>query len=343
MFLLLFFIILSVGISFLCSLLESVFLSTSSAYIDVALLDKKKSGALLLKLQANADQALAAILTLNTVANTIGAVGVGAQVSKIYGNQFIAFSSIILTLVILFIAEIIPKTVGTANWKKLAPFCSYITTALIYILFPVVFIIGKIQKILNPVKNTITRAEMIATASISAKEGEIKTQESQVIANLLSLKNIMVSEIMTPRTVLKSFEENESVFQVLQKEPKLHFSRIPIYKDNLDNVSGLLHKYDLLHASSEDKDSLKMKELMKPIHVIPEHTPVSAALDQFIKKREHLFLVVDEYGSTAGIVTLEDAIETLLGVEIVDELDPVQDMRELASQQWKDKKRNIKP
>lgn len=340
MFFLLFFIILSIGVSFLCSLLESVFLSTSSAYIDVAVLEKKKSGLILFKLQANTDKALAAILTLNTVANTIGAVGIGAQISKMYGNQFVAFGSVVLTLVILFIAEIIPKTLGAANWKRLAPLCSYITSALIYILFPLVFIIGKIQKVLNPIKNTITREEMIATASISAKEGEIKIQESQVIANLLSLENIMVSEIMTPRTVLKSFEESETVINILKKENKLRFSRIPIYKNNLDNITGLLHKYDLLHASSDDKDNLQMKKLMKPIHIIPEHTPVSAALDQFIKKREHLFLVVDEYGSTAGIVTLEDTIETLLGVEIVDELDPVQDMRELASEQWKEKKKN---
>lgn len=337
--LLIFYILLSIGISFLCSLLESVLLSTSSAYINVAILEKKKSGHLLANLQNNTDQALAAILTLNTVANTIGAVGVGAQVLKVYGSQFIALSSIALTFSILFIAEIIPKTLGAANWKKLAPSCAYMTKSLIYILFPLVFMIGKLQKFLNPHKNTITREEMIATASISAKEGEIKPQESQVISNLLSLENIMVSEIMTPRTVLKSFEETQTVVGVLEKESKLRFSRIPIYKNNLDNVSGLLHKYDLLHASSEDKDNLTMKDLMKPIHVVPEHTPVSAALDQFIKKREHLFLVVDEYGSTAGIVTLEDAIETLLGVEIVDELDPVQDMRELASQQWKEKKR----
>lgn len=337
--LLIFYILLSIGISFLCSLLESVLLSTSSAYINVALLEKKKSGKILVNLQSNIDQALAAILTLNTVANTIGAVGVGAQVLKVYGSQFIALSSIILTFIILFFSEIIPKTLGAANWKKLAPTCAYLTQSLIYILFPLVFIIGKLQKLLNPHKNTITREEMIATANISAEEGGIKAQESQVISNLLSLENINVSEIMTPRTVLKSFEETETVMGVLKKESKLRFSRIPIYKDNLDNVTGLLQKYDLLHASSEDKDDLQMKELMKPIHVIPEHTPVSAALDQFIKKREHLFLVVDEYGSTAGIVTLEDAIETLLGVEIVDELDPVQDMRELASQQWRDKKK----
>lgn len=338
--LLIFYIFLSIGVSFVCSLLESVLLSTSSAYINVAILEKKKSGKLLSHLQSNTDQALAAILTLNTVANTIGAVGVGAQVLKVYGSEFIAFSSVILTFIILFVSEIIPKTLGTANWKKLAPACSYVTQGLIYALFPLVFIIGKLQKLLNPHKNTITREEMIASANISAKEGEIKIQESRVISNLLSLKNIMVSEIMTPRTVLKSFEETESVMGVLKKQSKLHFSRIPIYKEHLDNVSGLLHKYDLLHASSEDKDNLQMKELMKPIHVIPEHTPVSAALDQFITKREHLFLVVDEYGSTAGIVTLEDAIETLLGVEIVDELDPVQDMRELASRQWKEKKKN---
>ncbi|MBE8162381.1 MAG: HlyC/CorC family transporter [Bdellovibrionaceae bacterium] len=337
--LLIFYILLSIGISFLCSLLESVLLSTSSAYINVAILEKKKSGPLLVHLQNNTDKALAAILTLNTVANTIGAVGVGAQVLKIFGSEVIAFSSITLTLVILFVSEIIPKTLGTAKWKKLAPYCAYITNALIYLLFPLVFVIGKLQKFLNPHKNTITREEMIATANISAEEGEIKAQESLVISNLLSLDNVMVSEIMTPRTVLKSFEETETVENILKKEAKLRFSRIPIYKDNLDNITGLLHKYDLLHASSEDKDTLKMHELMKPIHVVPEHTPVSAALDQFIKKREHLFLVVDEYGSTAGIVTLEDAIETLLGVEIVDELDPVQDMRALASKQWKEKKR----
>ena len=340
--LLVFYILFTLLVSFLCSLLESVLLSVTPAYIAVSLKEKKKSAKLFEKFKSRMDEPLAAILSLNTIANTLGAAGVGAETFKLFGSAFVAIISALLTFSILLFSEILPKTLGATRWKQFAGFCAYTIQGLIYIMYPLIYISSLVRGLFyKKGGEKITREEMIATAHLSQKGGDIRPQETRVIQNLLQLEKMKVSEIMTPRTVVKAFDWNRTVDDVMKQEKTLRFSRMPVYDSDLDNVKGLLHRYEVLNAYSMDAEMTSLKKLMTPIHAIPEKASVLAALNQFIQRKEHLFLVLDEYGSTAGIVTLEDAIETLLGVEIIDELDSVADMRELASKRWKEKKQSV--
>lgn len=337
--LLVIYIFFSVSISFACSLMESVILSVSPAYMMIAAKKGRRSGQILQELKSQIDRPLAAILTANTVANTVGAAAVGAEIHSLYGNEFVAVGSVLLTLVILIFSEIIPKTMGTMYWKTLAPMCSYTIRALIIVTYPFVLLSEGLRGLLGRrPAHRMTREEMIMTAEMGANEGTLHPKESHVIRNLLMLDKVKVSDIMTPRSVIFAFEEGKTVGEVMSEHLPLRFSRIPIYNENLDNIIGMTHRYKLMEAASHDHDSVTIEKLMSPIHTIPEGVSVAAALDQFIKRREHIFLVVDDYGTTSGLVSLEDAVETLLGVEIVDELDSVTDMRQYARELWRDRK-----
>lgn len=334
--------LLAIVVSFFCSLLEAVMLSVSPAYIALAVKSGKRYGKILQTLKAQIDRPLAAILTLNTVSHTVGAAGVGAQVHVIWGDGFTAITSGILTFFILVFSEIIPKTVGASNWKALAPLCAYLTRALIFVMYPFVLFSEFLYRLLSRGDEfTVTREEMIVTAEMGALEGAIRRKESTIIRNLLMLDAIKVADIMTPRSVMCAFEDDNSVGQIMEKFKPIRFSRIPVFKDDLDHVLGMVHRYKVLEAYSQDLDDLAISKLMTPLHSIPENISVGAALDQFIKRKEHIFLVVDEYGSTTGLVSLEDAIETLLGVEIVDEFDSVADMRQYALEQWRERKQKL--
>lgn len=336
---------LSVTISFLCSLLESVILSTSHAYVAVNAKKDRPSGLILKEFRGNIDRPLAAILTLNTIANTLGAAGVGAQVLHLYGDKYVALVSSILTLTILIFSEIIPKTLGASHWKTLAPFCAHTTRVLIVVTYPFVFLLEFLSQYLKKDSKTqITREEMIETAEMGATDGTLRRKESLIIKNLLMLSNVYVHDIMTPRSVVTAFSSNSTVKEVMSLYQPIRYSRIPVYEGSLDNILGVVHRYKILENSSRDNHDVSMKELMTPVHSIPEDVPVSASLDQFIQRQEHVFIVVDDYGSTIGIVTLEDAIETLLGVEIVDEFDSVADLRQHALEQWQNrKKQRVEP
>ncbi len=333
------FVLLAVLVSFLCSLLEAVILSISAPYIAVSVKQGKRSGRILKELKSQIDRPLAAILTLNTVSHTVGAAGVGAQVHKIYGDGFVTISSALLTLTILIFSEIIPKTLGASNWKSLAPFAAYVTLGLIYAMYPFVWLSEKLYGWLSPDReNSLTREEMIMSAEISASEGGIRPKESAIIKNLLMLDNIKVMDIMTPRAVIYALEKGQLVGEIIESHRPIRFSRIPVFVDDLDHIEGIVHRYKILEASSHDMDNISINSMITPVHSIPENISVAAALDQFIKRREHVFIVVDEYGSTTGLVSLEDAIETLLGVEIVDEFDSVADMRQYALDLWRERK-----
>jgi CBS domain containing-hemolysin-like protein len=334
------YLFLAVFVSFLCSLLEAVLLSISPSFLALKAKEKKNFGIILQKMKEDVDRPLAAILTLNTIAHTIGAAGVGAQVQTIYGDQFVAIGSAILTFVVLIFSEIIPKTVGASNWQSLAPFTAYTLRFLMSALFPIVFFTEKISDLFGGGKiHKLTREEMIVTAEIGADHGTLKKKESNIIKNLLMLDNIYVYDIMTPRSVMMSLDGNFTVAQVMEKYKPIRYSRIPVFEGDLDNVQGMVHRYEILEAFSNDLDDKKMLELITPIHTVPENISVSACLDQLIHRNEHIFLTVDDYGSTTGLVTLEDAIETLLGVEIVDEFDSVADLRAYALEQWKKRKK----
>lgn len=340
--LLILYILFAVSVSFICSLLEACFLSITPVYIQSQYKKNKKFASILKTLKSNVNRPLSAILTINTIANTIGAVGVGSQVLLLFGSGYVALASGFLTFIILIFSEIIPKTLGASYWRKLAPFCAYTVNMLISVTYPFVWISEKIHTLLsNTSYPSVTREEFITSAEIGASTGVIGHKESDIIVNLLQIPSTKVSEIMTPRPVILAFDQEQTVEQVIKNNKTISFSRVPIYKDNLDAVEGIVHRYKIFEAMSTGASSTQLKEYRVPVHVIPESISVAAALDQFIKRKEHIFLVVDEYGVTTGILTLEDVIETILGVEIVDELDDVEDLRKLAEDKWKKRKQQL--
>ncbi len=289
--------------------------------------------------KANMHRPLSAILAINTIANTVGAAGVGAQVHVLYGSAYVAVASGILTFIILIFSEIIPKNLGAAHWRSLAPFCTYAIKVLIYITSPFVWMSEKISRILSKkVTASLTKEEMLATVEMAASTGVITQKESYIMTNLLSLSTIKVSEIMTPRSVIFTLDRNMTIDEVLRKHKNINFSRIPVFNNNMDSIEGIVHRYKIFEAQSLGLSSMRLSEYQVPIHVIPEHISVAATMDQLIKRKEHIFLVVDEYGMAVGLVTLEDAVETILGVEIVDELDSVEDLRKLAIEKWQKRK-----
>ncbi len=338
--LLIFYLVLAVGMSFLCSLLESVILSSSPAYVAVQKKQGKPFAKILAHQKEHIDRPLAAILTLNTIAHTVGAAGVGAQVLRIWGEPAVAMGSGILTFVILVFSEIIPKTLGAVHWKKLSAFCAYTVRALIVVTYPFVWLSEKIHDLIDSEgkSRVTTREEMIVTAEMGADEGSIRPKESAVIRNLLMLDKITVADIMTPSSVIFGLDATTTIGQVFREHKMIRFSRIPIYTENMDKIDGIVHRYKLMEAYNQDLDDMPVSKFSTQIHAIPEDVPVSAALDQFIKRKEHIFLVVGEYGTTEGLVSLEDVIETLLGVEIVDEFDSVEDMRKYARELWEARK-----
>jgi CBS domain containing-hemolysin-like protein len=336
--------VLALGTSFLCSLLEAVTLSLTYAYIASLESTHPHSATLLKQIKDRIDRTLCAILTLNTVANTIGAVGVGAQVVKLWGSAYLAVASGTLTLMILIVSEIIPKTLGSVYWRKLAPTAAFWIFGLTWLLkYPVDFLeIISSLLVRKGKRMRLSREEIMASVRLGAKQGTLRAQENRVIQNMLHLRKIRVKDILTPRSVMFALPQHETITRILETHSPIRFSRIPVFGRDLDDIIGVVHRYRLLQSISEGRGDQKLQSLAKPIHVIPETKNVASALEEFIRRQEHIFLVVDEYGGTAGILTLEDAIETLLGVEIVDELDNVEDMRKWAVQLWEKRKQQRK-
>ncbi len=291
-----------------------------------------KAAALLEKQKRNINRPLAAILTFNTFANTVGAAGVGAETLKIYGNESVAIASGILTLSILIFSEIIPKTLGAVYYKKLIGFTAYTVQILTFFASPFVYLSRGISKLFksNGDHFMVTREEMIAMAERGEDEGTLLEQESDVIENLLRLNKVTAESVLTPRSVVFALENNETVKDVIDNHSPIAFSRIPIYIDNLDHVVGFVHRYDLVQKQAMDAFDTKMEEIMEPISTILESTSVATVLDEFVKRHQQIFMVEDKFGTVVGLITLEDVIETLLGVEIVDEHDSVIDMRKHA-------------
>ena len=342
--LLVIFFVLSVGISFLCSVLESVLLSINMSYVAVIEKERPSVGAILRHQKENINKSIASVLILNTIANTLGAAAVGAQASKIFGDDAVVYVSVVLTFAILFISEIIPKTIGAIYWKQLAPLSAYFIRVFIWITYPIILttlaVTNKISKG-NSDSHSLTKEELLESMLISEDEGVIDEKESDVIENMLNLDNIKVSEVLTPRSVVFALDENMSIKDVIAKEEAIFkFSRIPVYNESIEDVTGIVLTKKLFKQALTD-DTVSLKSVKKDIFAINENVPVSKALDLFIAKKEHMFLVKDNYDQTEGILTLEDCVETILGVEIMDESDTTADMRELAKRKMK-LKRKIK-
>jgi len=311
----------------------------------VAVLEKEKPtvGKLLKHHKENINKSIASILILNTIANTLGAAAVGAQASILFGNDAVVYVSIVLTFAILFLSEIIPKTIGAIYWKNLAPLATHIIRVFIWITYPIIlttlFVTNKISQG-NDDANTLTKEELLESMLLSEDEGVIDEKESDVIENILNLDNIKVGEVLTPRSVIFALDEKMSIKEIIEtKEDIFKFSRIPVYKNSIEDVVGIVMTKKIFKQSLVD-DSVNLGSIKKDIYAINENVPVSKALDLFISKKDHMFLVMDNYDQTEGILTLEDCVETILGVEIVDESDSTVDMRELAKMKMKQKRKD---
>ncbi|RXJ60055.1 CNNM domain-containing protein [Candidatus Marinarcus aquaticus] len=335
--------VLVVGVSFLCSILESIILSTNLSYISVLEKKNPKRGALLKKLKIDIDKSIASILILNTIANTLGATAIGVQAQNVFeGNSnFVLAVSIILTFMILFFAEIIPKTIGAIYWKELAPTAALFIKYFILFTNPIIIVTQFVTKKISKGKDTsdtISREELIHSTLLSEEEGIIGDLESDIIENTLTLHDIKVKDILTPRSVMYSIQKNSKIKDLLDDKRTYKFSRVPVYDESIDNIVGVVLTKKLFKQAINDKEAT-VESIMFPVFTLNENIPVSKALNFFIKKREHMFIVLDNYDQTEGIVTLEDCIETLLGLEIMDESDTTEDMRKLALRKMKAKRK----
>lgn len=327
------FVSVALGVSFLCSVLEAVLLSTSMSYLEFALQKGSRGAGLMrrLKEQEHIDSSISAILTLNTIAHTVGAAGAGAEAAAIFGSEWIGLIGVVLTLLILVVSEIIPKTIGAVYWKALVSPAAYTITLLVTVLYPIVWACQRLTDLLKPrtVEPTVTRAELEILARVGHKEGTIGARESHVFRNLLRLDRASVTDILTPRTVLFTLPASRTAREVVSSGP-ISFSRIPISDGDLDRISRFVLRFDVFEATTSGRGEVTLLELSRPLKTVPWTISVARLLDLFVTEQEQIFLVVDEYGGTLGIVTLEDAFESLLGAEITDESDLVTDMREMA-------------
>ena len=338
--LLIFYLLLALVVSFTCSVMEAVLLSTPVSYIKVKEAEGHKSAALLKKIKSNLDKPLSAILSLNTIAHTIGAAGVGAQAIIVFGEAYIGIVSGILTLLILILSEIIPKTIGTAYWRELALVSARIINVMIIIAYPLVIISEFITRSFSKKGNdqTISREEISAMANIGTSEGIFEEKENKIIQNLIRLRAVNIDSIMTPRVVVSLADENMSLEDFLKNKSFMHYSRIPVYNENRDNITGYIFRQLVFEKLAEDEANILLKDIRRSIVVVHSHQPVLSVWEILLDRKEHIALVVDEYGGMDGIVTMEDIIESLLGLEIVDEKDRVRDMQQFARDRWNERK-----
>nr|HPR72469.1 hemolysin family protein [Bacteroidales bacterium] len=322
---------------FLCSIMEAVLLSTPNSFLIVSRDSGKSWAGILLDLKKNIDKPLSAILTLNTIAHTVGAAGVGAQATKVFGEAWFGVVSAILTLIILIFSEIIPKTIGALFWRNLASPFTWLMRFTVIITYPFVLLSALITKLFSgKLKGPSTsREEISALASIGAHEGLFNEKEYKIIQNLLRLKNVKVTEIMTPRVVVASADETMLLSDFLKDKNYLKFSRIPVYSENTENITGYVFRQTVFEKLAEDRHELRLRDLKRDIVIIPGTKVLFDVWEKLLEEKEHIALVVDEYGGIDGIVTMEDIIETLLGLEIVDEKDTVTDMQKYALERWR--------
>ncbi|MEA3505523.1 MAG: CNNM domain-containing protein [Bacteroidota bacterium] len=334
--LLLFYLSLALIVSFLCSIMEAVLLSTTVSYLTVKEGSGSNSAKKFIKLKQDVGRPLSAILSLNTIAHTVGAAGVGAQATKVFGEVYFGVVSAVLTLLILVLSEIIPKTIGARYWRELAMISGRAIRITIFITYPLVIIFPYITRLFSKSSNesSISREEISVLANIGRKEGIFGEKENKIIQNLIRLKSIRVSEIMTPRVVVSVADENMTLKDFLKNKEFLHFSRIPIYSENTENITGYVFRQAVFEKLAEDRIGLKLKDIKRNILIVPDTNPLFSVWETLLEKQEHIALVVEEYGGVDGIVTMEDIIETLLGFEIVDETDTITDMQQYARERW---------
>ncbi len=333
---LIFYVVLALGISFLCSIWEAAMLSTPVSHIELLVQQGNKAGSIMQGLRQNVEHPISAILTLNTIAHTVGAAGAGAEATAIFGSEFFGIISAVLTLLILVFSEIIPKTLGAVYAKQLTPFTAYSLRALLWILKPAVFAFDFVTRSMRPSEYapTVTRSELQVMARISAEEGGIHERENRIVANLLQLADVQVETVMTPRTVMVLFQEDQTIADIMQTYAFLPYSRIPVFGESADDIKGYVLRHEIYKRAAADEHNVKLRDITRQLDVVPETNSVAQVMDEFIAKQDHIFLVIDEYGGTAGLITMEDTVETLLGIEILDESDRVADLRQVARRRY---------
>ncbi len=336
--LLLIFLLGAMGVSFLCSILEATLMSTPLSYITLREEEGYRPAALMKGYKQDSSRPLAAILSLNTIANTIGAAGAGAQATEVFGSAWFGLVSVVTTILILVFSEIIPKTIGTTRWKSLMGPAAVIIRALIFCLYPIVLCVEGLQRWITPKQqesNTISREEVGAMADVAEESGQLDEDENEIIQNVINIDEIKASEAMTPRVVAAIAPESMTVKAFYKDRRYYHHSRIPVYDGNDEYITGYILRMDALQLMAEDKYDKTLGDIKRPIESFQEDTPFGQIWDTMSEKNEQIAVIIDEYGSFQGIVTMEDVIETILGDEIVDERDVVVDMQQLARDKWK--------
>ena len=323
-------------ISFLCSILEASLMSTPISYITLKEEEGLKAAARFKQYKQDPSRPLAAILSLNTIANTIGAAGVGKQATEVFGSQWFGLVSAVTTILILVFSEIIPKTIGTSHWKSLTGFTAKTIHGLIIVLYPIVVAVEFLQKLISKDKGdiSISRDELGAMADVAEETGELEEDENEIIQNIINIDEIAAKEAMTPRVVAAIAPESMTIKQFYKDRRFLHHSRIPVYADNDEYITGYILRMDALKLMAEDKFDRTLAELRRDVASFPEETTIDRIWDEMLLKKEQIAIIINEYGSFQGLLTMEDIIETVLGDEIVDERDVVVDMQQLALDKW---------
>ena len=322
----------TIGVSFFCSMLEALILSTTVSEIESLKKTRPERGLLLERLKTQLGDTISTILTMNTVANTLGATIVGGLATKLFGQIWLGLVSGLMTLAILIFSEVIPKNIGVVYRVQLQPFVVRPLVFLTKVLAPLNYLSSLAVRLVigRPPVETSSDEEIILLAERGAKEGTLTSSESQLITNALSLDDVKVGDIMTPRTVVTALDQDATLAEVFREYPNIPFARLPVYKDNIDEIVGLVRRRDLLKGKANDRDSATVGSLMQEIHFIPETVSASNALQLFLRTHQQLAIVVDEFGSITGVLTMEDVMETILGREIFEKDDIAVDMRELA-------------
>ena len=328
--------VLTIAVSFLCSIMESVLLSTTFPYIEQLKQNGVGGAYRLHRHKEHSDRSLAAILSLNTIANTIGASVVGVQATAVFGEAYYGVVSALLTIFILVCSEIIPKSIGTKYWRSLALNVARILSVLTIIMYPFTVLSELITRHIakKDKEENYSREEISALANLGAKEGVFEESENRILQNLLKLRNIRVDDVMTPRTVMVTCQQDETVGRFLADKRVLHFSRIPLYDKSPDDIDGYVLRYDLSDRLDSKKLKRQVKSFKRPFMNIYQYSNLLKTWELMLKNKEQIALVVSEYGGVEGLITVEDIVETILGLEIIDERDNNVDMQEMARQRW---------
>jgi len=330
------YLVIAIGVSFICSILEAVLLSVTPTFVAQKLEENKKGAKKLAHVRDKLDYSISSILILNTFAHTMGAAGVGAQAIGIFGEKKETLIAFLLTLAILYFSEIIPKTLGATYWRNLAIPSAYVIIFLVKLVYPFVWFSSLVTRMFshgNP--DVITREELLTVAALSHKGGTLDNQESQLVENILKLREVKTEDILTPRSVVHALSKDITISEAISNEKTANFTRIPLYDNIIDNITGVVIKTHLYESERQGHGELALSDISTPIWRVSESLPVLNLLDLFIKRNDHIFIVEDHFGQTAGVVSLEDAIETFLGREIVDESDQVEDLQKLAKANYR--------